>query len=186
MTVYRMCTVARTVALGLSLVLAGAAFAQQAKQPAQPKQAPLQRQTPQPSANALLLAKEIIIAKGAGQIYEPIVPRVIERVRGVFLQQNPMLGRDLTEVATRLRADLSPRTAELLDDAARLYAANFTEQELKDVLAFYKSPLGKKVITEEPAILERSVSGLDAWADKFGQEVMSKFRAEMKKKGHDL
>ena len=70
--------------------------------------------------------------------------------------------------------------------SAKLYAARFTEQELKDALAFYKSPLGKKVITEEPAILNQSMDNVDAWGGKFANEVMAKFRAEMKKKGHDL
>ena len=61
-----------------------------------------------------------------------------------------MLSKDLNEVAAKLRTELAPRGSELLDQMAKLYAAAFTEQELKDALAFYKSPLGKKVITEEP------------------------------------
>ena len=143
-------------------------------------------QAQQPTANALALAKEIIIVKGGNAIYDPVVPGVVEQARTLFLQANPLLGKDLNEVAAKLQAELTPRTAELLNDGARLYASRFTEQELKDVLAFYKSALGKKVITEEPAILDRSVSNIEAWAAKVADEVMAKFRAEMKKKGHDL
>ena len=135
---------------------------------------------------AIALAKEIIVAKGATSMYDPVIPNLIERTKGVLMQTNPMLGRDLNEVSAKLRAELAPRSAELVEDAARLYAARFTEQELKTALAFYKSPLGKKVITEEPAILNQSMSNVDTWIGKFANEVMSKFRAEMKKKGHDL
>ena len=39
---------------------------------------------------------------------------------------------------------------------------------------------------EEPAILNQSMGNVDTWAAKFAEEVMVKFRAEMKKKGHDL
>ena len=175
------------------LALMGAAGAQQPKaqpkQPAQqqaPQQQPAQQQAPQPSTNAVALAAQIILAKGAVQIYDPVIPGLIERARGVFLQQNPMLSRDLNEVAARLRTELVPRTTELLNDAAKLYATRFSEQELRDVLAFYKSPLGQKVVSEEPAILDESMKNVDTWAGKFGNEVMAKFRAEMKKKGHDL
>jgi uncharacterized protein len=140
----------------------------------------------QPSAASIALAKEIIVAKGATSMYDPVIPNLIERTKGVLMQTNPMLGRDLNEVSAKLRAELAPRSAELVEDAAKLYAARFTEQELKTVLAFYKSPLGKKVITEEPAILNQSMSNVDTWIGKFANEVMSKFRAEMKKKGHDL
>jgi uncharacterized protein len=140
----------------------------------------------QPSANAIALAKEIIVAKGAATMYDPVVANLIERTKGAFLQTNIMLSQELNDVAAKLRTELAPRSAELVNDAARLYAARFTEQELRNTLAFYKSPLGQKVIAEEPAILNQSMSNVETWAGKFAEEVMIKFRAEMKKKGHDL
>jgi len=140
----------------------------------------------QPSANAIALAKEIITAKGAANLYDPIIPGVIERAKGNFVQTNPMLLKDLNEVAAKLRAESSGRAAELFNEVAKLYAARFTEQELKDVLAFYKTPAGKKVIAEEPRIIDASVDMVAAWQSRFGDEIMNKFRAEMKKKGHEL
>ena len=143
-------------------------------------------QAQQPTANALALAKEIIIVKGGNAIYEPVVPQVVEQARGLFLQSNPTLGKDINEVAAKLQAELTPRTAELLNDGARLYASKFTEQELKDVLAFYKSPVGRKVITQEPVILDQSGSNVDVWANKLADEVISKFRAEMRRRGKEI
>jgi uncharacterized protein len=143
-------------------------------------------QAQQPTANALALAKEIIIVKGGNAIYEPVVPQVVEQARGLFLQSNPTLGKDINEVAAKLQAELTPRTAELLNDGARLYASKFTEQELKDVLAFYKSPVGRKVITQEPVILDQSGSNVDVWANKLADEVIAKFRAEMRKRGKEI
>jgi hypothetical protein len=141
---------------------------------------------PQPSPATLALAKEVITVKGAVSMYDPVLVGVIEQGKNVLMQQNPMLSRDLNEVAGRLRNDMRARTGELTDDIARLYAGRFTEQELKDVLAFYKSPLGQKVIKEEPQILDASVAQAQAWANKLSEEVLEKFRIEMKKKGHDL
>ena len=43
-----------------------------------------------------------------------------------------------------------------MTEAAKLYAARFTEQELKDMVAFYKSPLGKKMIAQEPQVLDET------------------------------
>ena len=119
-------------------------------------------------------------------MYDPVVSNLIERTKGALMQTNIMLGRELNEVAAKLRTELAPRSAELVNDAAKLYAARFTEQELRNTLAFYKSPLGQKVIAEEPAILNQSMSNVETWAAKFAEEVMIKFRVEMKKKGHEL
>src|SRR3954454_13702017 len=73
-------------------------------------------QAQQPTANALALAKEIIIVKGGNVIYDPIVPSVVDQARKLFLQNNPTMGKDLNEVAAKLQAELTPRTAELLND----------------------------------------------------------------------
>ena len=140
----------------------------------------------QPSANAIALAKEIISVKGGNALYDPVVPEIIDRARSIFMQANPMIIKDLNEVAAKLRTELIPRGAELLNDGARLYASRFTEAELKDVLAFYKTALGRKVIAQEPEILNQVASNVDAWANKFAEEVIAKFRAEMKKRGHEI
>jgi hypothetical protein len=47
-----------------------------------------------------------------------------------------------------------------MNDAAKLYAASFTERN-SGRLAFYKSPLGKKVIMEEPVILDERTERRD-------------------------
>jgi uncharacterized protein len=143
-------------------------------------------QAQQPTPSAIALAKEIIIVKGGNAIYDPVVPGIVNQARVVFLQSNPLLGKDLNEVAAKLQAELTPRTAELLNDGARLYASKFTEQELKDVLAFYKSPLGRKVITQEPVILDQSTTNIDTWANKLAEEVIAKFRTEMRRRGHEI
>jgi hypothetical protein len=140
----------------------------------------------QPSATAMLTAKELITVKGATTLYEPLVPGVIEQAKSVFLQSNPTLGKELNEVALKLRAEYAARSAEVVNEVARLYAVRFTEQELKDVLAFYKSPLGRKMMTEEPAILEQSMKNAQAWADRLSEEIFNKIRAEMRKRGHDI
>jgi hypothetical protein len=73
-----------------------------------------------------------------------------------------------------------------VNEVAKLYASRFTEQELKDTLAFYKSPLGKKLLVEEPLILDQSMRNAQSWADRLSQEVIGKIRTEMKKRGHDI
>jgi uncharacterized protein len=140
----------------------------------------------QPSATALATAKELITVKGATALWAPLVPGVIEQAKSVFLQTNPTLGKDLNEVATKLRAEYAPRSVEVLNDVAKLYATRFTEQELKDALAFYKSPLGRKMVTEEPSILDQSMRNAQNWANRLSEEVINKMRAEMKKRGHDI
>jgi uncharacterized protein len=143
-------------------------------------------QAQEPSPTTVALAKELIALKGASNMYDPVIPGVVEQAKAMFLQTNPNLAKDLNDVAADLRAEYAPRSAEISNDIARLYAHRFTEAELKELLTFYRTPLGRKVIVEEPKIIEESLSRVQQWANQFSEEVIAKMRAEMAKKGHNL
>jgi hypothetical protein len=140
----------------------------------------------QPSEASIETAKEIVTLKGGENLFGSLIPGVIEQGKAMFEQQNPALGKDLTTVAAKLRTELAPRMNEVNNEVAKAYASHFTEAELKDMLTFYKSPLGKKMISEEPKALAQAVNFAQQWAQKFSEEVLTKYRAEMKKMGHDL
>jgi len=140
----------------------------------------------QPSAAAMSTAKEIVAVTGATSLFNPLIAGVVEQAKLVFLQQNPSLAKDLNEIATKLRSDLAPRFDELVNEVARNYATFFTEQELKDVLAFYKSPAGKKLVSEQPKVVDASLKFAQTWANSLSDQVIAKMREELKKKGHAL
>jgi hypothetical protein len=137
----------------------------------------------QPSAAALSTAKEIVTVTGATTLFNPLITGVVEQAKLLFLQQNPGLSKDLNEIAIKMRNDLAPRFDELVNDVARNYATYFTEQELKDVLVFYKSPAGKKLISEQPKVVDASMKFAQDWANKLSDQVIAQMREELKKRG---
>jgi uncharacterized protein len=141
---------------------------------------------PPPSPAALLIAKQIIEVKGANTLFAPIVRGVVEKARQTFLQANFMWSKDINEIAAEMHKDYDGRVTDLIDASARIYATHFTEAELKEMLTFYKSPLGQKMIAEEPKVMDESMANAGAWADNLSQDVLARMRAEMKKRGHDL
>jgi len=140
----------------------------------------------QPSASALSTAKEIVSITGTTSLFAPLISGVVEQAKLLFLQQNPNLSKDLNEVATKMRNDLAPRMVELNNEVAKLYATSFTEPELKEILAFYKGPTGKKLLAEQPKVVDGSMKFAQDWANKLSEEVIGKMREEMKKRGHAL
>ena len=148
--------------------------------------APAARAQQEPSANSLAMANEIIDIKGSMTLFEPLIPGVVEQSKKTLLQMNPNMFKVLTDVAAALRKEYTPRLTGLRQDIVKLYATRFIEQELKEVLAFYKSPIGKKVIVEEPVFVDRTMSAAQDWAIKLNEEALQRFRAEMRKRGHAL
>jgi hypothetical protein len=160
---------ARLSAVAIALVLSSpAAFAQQ------------------PSSAAVATAKEIVSLSGATAMFNPLVAGVVEQAKLLFLQQDPGLSKDLNEITAKLRSDLNPRQDELTVEMARQYATRFTEPELKEVLAFYNSPTGKKLLVEQPQIGDISLKFAQDWANNLSDEVVGKMREELKKRGHTL
>jgi uncharacterized protein len=144
-------------------------------------------QAQQPSPASIALARDVIIAKGATAMTQPIVLGVIESAKNTFVPTNPGLTRELNEVAVALHKELDAKSnSEMVEQMARAYATRFTELELKDLLVFYKTPLGQKVVKEEPVAFEDGLKSAQRWADTFSDTVMTRIRAEMKKKGHTL
>jgi uncharacterized protein len=141
----------------------------------------------EPSPAAVALARDVIMAKGVGGIVEPVVRGVIENVKNRFIPTNPNLTRELNDVALTLHKELDGKSSnEVIDQMARVYASRFTEQELKDLLAFYKSPLGQKYIKEEPVAINDGMRQAEQWTEAFAETVMGRMRSEMQKKGHPL
>jgi uncharacterized protein len=140
----------------------------------------------QPTPAAVATAKELLAAKNATAMFDPIIPGVVQSTMNTFLPTNPNLFKELNEVAGRLRNELAPRRNEIVDEIAKLYAQRFSEAEMKEVINFYKSPIGKKFVNEEPAIIDQGLQRAEAWSRKMSEEVLNRFRAEMKKKGYDL
>lgn len=143
-------------------------------------------QSQKPSAASLQVAKQLMTVTHATSLFNPLIAGVVEQAKLFFLQQNPNLGKDLNDVAAKLRTELKPRFSEITNEVAQLYAQNFTEQELKDILAFYKSPAGQKLLQRQPKVIESSMKFAQTWANKLSDEVITKMREEMRKKGHKL
>ncbi len=140
----------------------------------------------QPSPAAILLAKQIVEIKGVQNIFAPLVRGVVAKTKNMFMQTNFMWAKDLDQVAAIEEKQLAPRVSELVDATARMYAQHFTEAELKQLLAFYQSPVGKKALVEEPKVLDQAMAYAGTWGDNLSQEVIGDMREQMKKRGHDM
>jgi hypothetical protein len=159
--------------LALSVVPAGA----------QPAAAPPLKDA---SPAAVAAAKEILAMKNANAMYASAVPNIVAQTKDVLLQNNLNYQKDLNEVAVIVSQQLTGREKEITEGMAKIYANEFTEQELKDLVTFYKTPLGQKLLSTEPRAIQLSMSYMNAWARNFAEVVNDQFRAEMRKRGKEI
>lgn len=138
------------------------------------------------SPASIAAAKEILQLKNAAAVYQGAVVSTIQNVKNSLLQRNINLQKDIEEISLKIARDLAGKEREIGEGMAVIYASNFTEQELKDLLAFYKSPLGKKTLEQEPKSIEASLNYMRNWGEDLAMEINERFSEEMKKRGKDL
>jgi hypothetical protein len=171
------------LAAGLMLGLAASALPARAQVPSPQGQS---RPIKPASAAAIGYAKEILAMKNAGAMYANAIPNMVQRVKDSLLQSNLNYQKDLNEVALVVAQAMAGRDKEIGEQMARIYASDFTEPELKDLAAFYKSPLGQKLLAQEPQSISASMNYMQQWAQAFSEEVNGQFRAEMRKRGKEI
>lgn len=168
--------------LALGLALSGIPATAQQKQAAPPPATPLKQASPA----AIAAAKEILTMKNAAAMYANAVPNIVQQTKEALLQANLNYQKDLNEVAVIVAQKLAGREKEIGDGMATVYANEFSEQELKDLVTFYKTPLGQKLLSTEPRAIQFSMSYMNGWAQNFSEVVNGEFRGEMRKRGKQI
>jgi hypothetical protein len=170
------------LAAGLALGLALSGAPAGAQQQPQPQPQPLKPVSPA----AMAAAREILTMKNAAAMYGAAVPNIVQQTKDALLQANLNYQKDLNEVAVIVAQKLAGREKEIGEGMAKIYGNEFTEQELKDLVTFYKSPLGQKLLATEPRAIQFSMAYMNQWAQMFAETVNAEFRAEMRKRGKEI
>ena len=149
---------------------------------------PAGAQTPPKPASpaAVAAAREILAMKNASQMYAAAVPNIVHQTKDALLKNNLNYQKDLNEVEVIVAQKFAGREKEIDTGMASVYATEFTEQELKDLVTFYKSPLGQKLLAAEPKAIQLSMGYVNQWAAQFAETVNAEFRAEMRKRGKEI
>jgi hypothetical protein len=64
-----------------------------------------------------------------------------------------------------------------------IYHRYFTHQEVRDLLAFYATPVGKKTVTVMPRLVQESMAVGQAWGQSLGTEIERRIVAALRKEG---
>jgi hypothetical protein len=69
------------------------------------------------------------------------------------------------------------------DELVLIYAKHFTRDELTKLIDFYKTPLGRKALTEMPAISQESAAAAVRWSQANGGRIMGAIQDRLRAEG---
>jgi uncharacterized protein len=149
------------------LLVPGAAFAQDAQHRAQ--------------------IKELMRITGSAQLGLQFANAVSQDMARQLRQARP----DIPERAIALMNQevlklFEERVDGLLERVVPVYEKHFSPAEIDDLLAFYRTPTGRKAIAVMPAVMNESIAIGQSWGRGLGPEIGRRVNAALKREGIEL
>ncbi|PAY09453.1 MULTISPECIES: DUF2059 domain-containing protein [Bradyrhizobium] len=145
-----------------------------------------QNAAPASSPEALAVAKELVTTIHLVDQFKALMPTILKSLKPAIVQGRTDVDRDYDAVTPVLLESFQTRFSELSDAMAIIYANNFTPDELRGLIAFYKSPVGQKLLAKTPAVTQQSLIAGQKFGQSVGVDMKQRVIEELRKKGHDL
>jgi uncharacterized protein len=123
------------------------------------------------NSDAEKTACDLLNASGAGNMTKQMVQQMLNMQK----QTKPDVPGEVWE---EIMGEVD--TEELMILIAPVYAQHFTVEEMKEIIAFYKTPAGKKMVEKQPAMMQQTMM----LGQKWGMELEQKITTILKEKGH--
>jgi hypothetical protein len=130
------------------------------------------------------LAQELLQTMRLDRQIEQMTGQTAVQTAQFMQQSRPEMTAEEAKVFGEAYAGaLKLNIGDLVTEIANVYAGEYSEDELKQIIAFYKSPVGQKYLTIAPALTQRAAAIGQTWQQKNEQAAQSLAAQEMKKRG---
>lgn len=138
------------------------------------------------SPEHLALARKYVELTDKSGIYEVALVQTAVQTMQQIVQQNPEIVQQTDEAITKTLEEYKGQKNNLLDRFARIYALQFSMDELQQIVAFYESPVGVKLATANATNNQSMQDVMKVFQVELNQDFLRKVRAELKAKGFDV
>jgi hypothetical protein len=131
----------------------------------------------------LRAAQDAIRALGVTNQFDQALPDLVIQVQGILMQRRPDLSRQITTVVNQVALDLVARRRDLNNDAARIWALTFTQEELVLITTFYNSETGRKLSQMYPQVMTETGQAFENWYQRLAEEMLDRTLLEFQQQG---
>lgn len=146
--------------------------------------APVRAQSP--DADSQAAAKELVSIIKVGDQFKALLPLIFKQLKPAIVQNRADVDRDYDALVPILQDRMMARIAELESSIVTVYASNFSAAELHDLIAFYNTPTGQKLLAKTPVIAQQTMAAGRKFGEVAGVEAQHEMVDELRKKGHSI
>jgi hypothetical protein len=139
-----------------------------------------------PSPDAMTAARSLVTTMKLSDQYKALLPAILLGLRPALVQDRPEIERDYDAMMPTIEDAFTPYYTAMVDDIAAVYANNFTVSEMRAIEAFYRQPVGQKLLEKAPTLTQQSNQvGQDA-SRKAAEDLRARLTEALRQKGHKL
>lgn len=145
-----------------------------------------QTAAPAPPPDALAAAKDLVTTMHLVDQFKALMPAIVKTLKPAIVQGRNDVDRDYDTLMPILLDGFQARFTELSEAMAIVYANNFSADDLRALITFYKSPVGQRLLEKTPVVTQQSMLAGQKFGQSVAVELRQKIIEELRKKGHNI
>ena len=113
--------------------------------------------------------RKLLVATGAGKMGVQVMQQMFASIKA----QNPSIPANYFD---DIMKEVDPN--ELIEISIPSYDNHLTHEEIKELIKFYESPIGKKLIEKQPLIMRDAMVAGQAWGMDLNRRIQEKMQAD--------
>jgi hypothetical protein len=126
-------------------------------------------ENPAKRADIIRLLRMTGASNGAEQAVDLMLPSLKQAMPQVPVQ-----------VWQELRSEV--REEDMIELTYQIWDKHFSHQEIRDLIRFYQTPVGQKIIRETPALQQESLAAGQRW----GNQIVARLLNRLREKGYQI
>lgn len=138
------------------------------------------------SPDAIAAAKELVEAMRATDQLKVLMPMLMQQLKPAIVQGRAEVERDYDALMPEMLAAMDARMSEFVAAMAAIYVRYFNADDLRQLTAFYRAPVGQKFLEVMPRIMQDSMTIGGKIGESIAVDTRSRMIEELRKRGHKI
>jgi uncharacterized protein len=139
-----------------------------------------------PSPEAMAAARDLVATLKITDQYKALLPVILLGLKPAIVQDRPEIERDYNAMLPTIADTYTPYYNAMVDSIATVYANTFSLDELRQIEAFYRQPVGQKFLEKSQVILQQSAQIGQEAGRKATEDLRASLTQLLRQKGHKL
>jgi hypothetical protein len=147
---------------------------------------PIPARAETPSPESIAAAKELVATIKLDEQFKNLLPMIMTTLKPAIVQGRADVERDYDAMIPMLLQGFQNRMGELSDAVVKVYASNFSADDLRALTVFYKTPVGQKFLQKTPLVTRQTMAAGQQFGRSVAGEIRTRMIEELRKKGHAI